>query len=199
MAERKRFKEFTDEEVTAKRLKVQKKNTLKSNLSTTNQLQAFLGQLSENTDFWTFLPEKLDNILGRFWFSARQTKTDKEGNEKKYTVQSLHSLRYGLKRVLKEKKYPHNIITSDLFSNSQQLFEDACRELKSEGLGSVQHYPEIKPSGKKTIFCTTSNNQSDYKFYIQVDNILINRNIKKNQHVQQANFLLKCLKVVRNN
>ena len=66
MAERKRFKEFTDEEVTAKRLKVQKKNTLKSNLSTTNQLQAFLGQLSENTDFWTFFTGEVRQHCGTF-------------------------------------------------------------------------------------------------------------------------------------
>ena len=62
-------------------------------------------------------------------------------------MQSLRSLRYGIRRILKDKKYEHNIITSELFSDSQQLFEDACKELKSEGLGDVKHYPEIKPTG----------------------------------------------------
>ena len=55
-----------------------------------------------------------------------------------------------MKRVLKEKEYQDNILTAELFGKSQQLFEDACRELKSEGLESVQHYPEITPSG---IYC----------------------------------------------
>ena len=68
-------------------------------------------------------------------------------NEKKYTVQSLKSLRYGLKRVLKHKNYPHNILTSELFASSQNLFEDACHELKKEGLGSITHFPEITASG----------------------------------------------------
>ena len=147
MAERKRFQEFSEHELEVKRLKVQNKNTIKSNNSTTNQFQAYLRQLNESEHFWEFDHNKLDMYLGRFWFGARQLKLDKEGQEKKYTVQSLHSIRYGLKCVLKDRKYPHNIITSDLFANSQELFEDACRELKKEGLGSIRHYPEIAPSG----------------------------------------------------
>ena len=76
-----------------------------------------------------------------------QNYIDKEGNEKKYTVQSLPSICYGLKRVLKEQQFPH-ILTSELFALSQELFKDACHKLKSEGFGSIHHYPEIQPSGK---------------------------------------------------
>ena len=42
MTEHKQFGEFTDEKITAKRLKVQKKNTLKSNVSSSNQFQAYI-------------------------------------------------------------------------------------------------------------------------------------------------------------
>ena len=146
MSER-RFQEYSEEEIEVKRCKVQKKNTLKSDISAANQLQAYLRQTKQSEDFWTFEPEYLDKILGKFWFSACQTKLNDKGEEKKYTVQSLKSLRYGIKHVLKEKKYKFNILTSDAFAESQQLFEDACRELKSEGLGKINHYPEIKPRG----------------------------------------------------
>ena len=49
--------------------------------------------MNDPIDFWTFFGEMLDTILGNFWFSARQLKVDEHGNQKKYTVQSLHSLR----------------------------------------------------------------------------------------------------------
>ena len=146
MTERKHFQEFTEEEIAAKRIKVQKKNTIKSNVSTSNQFQAYLAQLNEQIDFWEYESAKLDEFLGKFWFAVRQSKQNSNGTDKKYTVQSLHSLRYGLKHVLKDKEYRYNIITLDYFTKSQQLFEDACRELKAEGLGSIKHYPEITPS-----------------------------------------------------
>ena len=103
MNERKRFQEFTEEEISAKRKKVQKKNTIKSDKSTGNQLQAYLKQISEPVEFWDYTLDKLNAILGKFWFSARQVKSDQDGNDKKYTVQSLRSIRYGINRVLKEK------------------------------------------------------------------------------------------------
>ena len=161
MSEGKHFEEFTDEQLAVKRLKVQNKNTIKSNNSTSKQFQAYLKQLNQEEDFWEYDAQSLNSYLGKFWFAAQQLKLDKNGQEKKYTVQSLHSLHYGLQRVLKDHNYPHNIITSELFSTSQELFDDACRELKKEGLSNIHHYPEIKPSGNsfKQNFCNTSNRQ----------------------------------------
>ena len=128
-----------------------------------NQFQAYLRQVNKNEQFWDFDSKKLDTFLGRFWFSARQLKLNKEGQEQKYTVHSLHNIRYGLKRVLKDKKYPHNIITSELFSSSQELFEDACCELKKERLGSIRHYLEISPTGTTTSFNrNSSKHRSDF-------------------------------------
>ena len=82
MTERKRFMEFTDEQLKLKRLKVQNRNTMKSNKSTMNQFQAYLKQLNEPENFWDYKPLKLNAYLGKFWFTARQWKLDKDGQEK---------------------------------------------------------------------------------------------------------------------
>ena len=77
--QRKRFQEYTDDEINDKRRCVQKMNTLKSDVSTSNQLQAYLKQLDQPIAFWEYNAETLNEILGKFWFSARQCKLDESG------------------------------------------------------------------------------------------------------------------------
>ena len=47
MEQRKRFQEYTDDEIELKRKKVQNKNTKKSDISCSDQLQAYLKQLGK--------------------------------------------------------------------------------------------------------------------------------------------------------
>ena len=81
-------------------------------------------------------------------FTARQEKPDKTtGETKKYKVQSLKGIRYGLKRFLIEKGHTFDIITDGKFRKSQIAFDDACKELKAEGLGYIEPFREISPAG----------------------------------------------------
>ena len=66
--------------------------------------------------------------------------------------QSLKSLCYGINRVLCDKKYGHDITTSNAFLGSQDAFKDALKELKSEGYGHIRHTPEITNAGNIFLF-----------------------------------------------
>ena len=81
MSEKKRFQEFSEEEIAMKRQKVQNKNTQNSDKSTTKQFCMYLEQRGMNVNFWQIDPEELHQILSVFWFCARQSKLDKEWNE----------------------------------------------------------------------------------------------------------------------
>ena len=145
----KRFADISEEDLVFKHAKVQRKNTKKGELSAQRQFQEYLQETgSASTEFWLFEPLELDLHLSKFWFAARQDKADPTtGERKKYKVQSLKTLRYGLKRFLFEKGHNYDITKSDQFRKSQLTFQDACRELKDEGLGFITPTEEITPSG----------------------------------------------------
>ena len=144
-----RFEDITDEIVEQKHFEVQKKNTKKNEKSAEKQLRDYLTLKGcEHTRFWEFEPKFLDSHLSRFWFAARQSKIDESTKKpKKYKVQSLKTLRYALNRVLKEKHFELDIITSTDFRKSQIAFTDTCKELKEQGYGFVKQTDEILPEG----------------------------------------------------
>ena len=63
---------------------------------------------------------------------------------------SLRSFRYGLNQILKTCGHLYNITNKRTasFQKCQQAFIDALKELKSEGKGDVDSYPEIEEQGK---------------------------------------------------
>ena len=147
---RKRFDmEITDERVDSKHIELQNRNTKKAEKTAQRQFMEYLSEIGcSSTEFWTFDETDLDRHLAKFWFAARQEKPDKiTGEPKKYKVQSLKGLRYGLKRFLIEKGHTFDIISDGKFRKSQIAFDDACKELKSEGLGYIQPFREISPTG----------------------------------------------------
>ena len=109
----------------------------------------YLNEIGCNsTDFWTYDEYDLDRYLAKFWFAARQEKVDKDtGESKKYKVQSLKSLCYVLKRFLLKKGREYDIITDGKFRKSQIAFDDACKELKAQGLGFMEPFREISHTG----------------------------------------------------
>ena len=147
---RKRFDiEITEGTVAAKHYELQNKNTKKAEKTAQRQLMDYLTEIGCNSNkFWQFDDYDLDRHLSKFWFAARQEKPDKiTGEPKKYKVQTLKSLRYGLKRFLLENGKTVDIITDGKYRKSQIAFDDACKELKAEGLGFIQPYREISPTG----------------------------------------------------
>ena len=148
-----RFEDITDKLVVQKHFQVQKKNMKKNEKSAEKQLRDYLLlKACEHTRFWEFEANLLDSHLSHFWFAARQNKIDQATNKpKKYKVQSLKTLRYVLNRILKEKNYDHDIITSPAFRKSQTAFTDACKELKQQGYGYVKQTAGILPEGTELI------------------------------------------------
>ena len=97
---------ISDEDLSEKHRKLQKKNTVKGELSAQRTFTEYLKQTGvTHLNFWEYDTADLDDKLTKFWFAARQDKIDPNtGEYKKYKVQSIKSLCYGLNRLLKEKK-----------------------------------------------------------------------------------------------
>ena len=127
----------------------QNKNSRKGEKSAQTALIQYLELVNyERKDFWDFPASELNNLLSKFWFAVRQAELDPDTNEpKKYKVQSLKTLRYSLNRVCKERGMKHNIIFGTDFTECQVAFDDACKQLKSQGYGYVTPTQEIKPQG----------------------------------------------------
>ena len=141
----KRFRELSDEQLSDIQEDLDPKNTVKSDAKCECILVAYLKQLQMSEIYWEYENSDLDKLLGKFWFAARNQKGDY------YSVSSLKHIRYALKRILFKKK-KIDILSHPDYADSRLKFNDACRELKIKGYGSVKHTPEIKPHGKHLHF-----------------------------------------------
>ena len=139
-----RFGQLTTEECVSKGDSVQNRNTINNELKSSKIFKAYLSQLGvENTDFFSYTEQELDEYLSTFWWNARTQK----GNE--YTASSMETIRYSLNRAL--QRFRHNFdITSKKgvsFLNSIKSFENAQKDRKQRGLGRVKNTQEITASG----------------------------------------------------
>ena len=126
-----RFKDVTDEEVTA--LKDAAK-ILHARKSTINWVRVFENWCDENSlakNPETVHPEQLDKALERIF--ARVCKQD--GTD--YEPGSLKVMQPALDRHLKEKGYSFSIIKDREFFNSRKVLERKARELRNEGKGKL--------------------------------------------------------------
>ena len=85
------------------------KNTMKSNDKCAKILTMYLKSKGLDLAYEKYDIETLDKVLGKFWFEVRQA------NKKYYRVQSLHHIRYGINRLLKEKGREFDIISDPHF------------------------------------------------------------------------------------
>ena len=92
-----RFEFIDDDELEAKRLQLKNQNTIKSDTKCENKLINYLTLKNLDTKYWLMEEAELDKILTKFWFEVKMI----EG--KKYTINSLTHLRYGINRCLKRK------------------------------------------------------------------------------------------------
>ena len=166
MAEkRRRFEDFSDEQIQFKRKSTIPKATLKNNDKWDRAFRSYLMEKGvENTQYWYYPDEELDHILCKFWFEARSQRAPLNEDQRRealaknldpyperYTIASLHNLRNGLSRCLADHGKNIDLTTDPKFINCQCAFKDACKELKQFGKGNVNSYPEIEHSGN-TIF-----------------------------------------------
>lgn len=140
----KRFAAFSDNEIEEKRAMVIPKNTKKCENVAERLFSAFL-QENGNSNMHDLSNEELDALLTKFWFSARTKKGEL------YRVSTLENWKHSLNRCFK-KNGRVDILKSEDFRKSQDSFKDAARELKSLGMGYVDHYPEIKERDLRQLY-----------------------------------------------
>lgn len=141
-----RFQLFDDEELQAFQKDLEVKNTIKNEKKVTKCFQEFLeASGEENLDFWTYEDQKLDALLGKFYFGART----REGEL--YSLGTMNTFRYALQRVLSKKDRDVNILkrseTNKTFHDSIRKFDDVKVMLKREHKAVVKPTPEITPTG----------------------------------------------------
>lgn len=138
------FNILSDDEVAEKKRKLENENTIKQEKRANTAFTLFLeASGEENTEYWDYSLDKLDNYLGKFFLGVEKD----EGQ--KYKLNSLQGLRYALNRILKKKGKKIDIIKDSAFAHSQKCYAAACIELKEEGLGVVDSAPEITEDGKR--------------------------------------------------
>ena len=116
----------------------------------------------ENLEYWYYTEPELDNCLAKFWFGARKdlgeghddneqqdSEEDPNKRERMYKASSLRNFQYSLNRILKSHGHLYDITakSTSSFGKSQKAFIDAIKELKEEGKGDIESYPEIEEEG----------------------------------------------------
>lgn len=152
-----RFLHLSKEEISQKKSSSTPKNTVKANLQAAKAFRAYLEETGEETCFESFSEEKLNSHLEGFWLSARKQKIEAEtpgsiqagtdgGKLGFYKASTLENYRHSLNRYLKSPPNDKHfdIIKDRQFSESNQSFKAALRELKNIGKGEISHYPEIE-------------------------------------------------------
>ena len=166
MAEKhKRFAHYSKQEIEKKQQEATPKSTLKCNKKWNLVFRNYLQEKElENTEYWTYPDDELDDILASFWFEVRTNRSSKDEideNDKAkkakvetndqypeyYSIASMRNLRNGLSRELQNHGRMINLTTDPKFVQLQKAFKDACKELKQKGKGLVKSYPEILHSG----------------------------------------------------
>lgn len=181
-----RFANYSSDEFEQKREEQKKKSTLKADRKTEKvfieYLQANHAETVKNDyEYWKYEPEVLDKILAKYWFEAGTRKGEH------YNINSLKGLMYGLNRNLKRCGVKLDLVKSECFTNSQQSFEDAKRELKQIGKAFVKHYDEIKPKG---MFHESHNIIISIK-HLLTPNCQSKRNVKK-RHCETVSEWTTC-------
>ena len=105
--------------------------------------------------FYEYLNEKgipeptekseLSQVLKKFYVEARK----KDGSS--YSMGSLRTIRFGLKRYLKTVT-GFDIINDEGFNEANEVYSAKCVQLKKEGLAKVQHKPPIANADLKKLY-----------------------------------------------
>ena len=152
-----------DKDLEFKTKKAKNENTEKTEKRANKAFTNFLivmGCPPDKTDYWNFTEPELDSYLAKFWFGSRKDicegdtvtneEEDPQQKNRMYKANTLKNFPYGINRILKTKGHLYDITDKKTasFTKSQQAFNDAIKELKTEGKADVNSYPEIEEEGK---------------------------------------------------
>jgi hypothetical protein len=145
----KRFAHHSELDLQSKKLVLIPQNTRKSNEKAAKSLRLYLAEKGENTNFEEFSAAELNKVLKTFYFDARTITGEL------YKASTLENLRHSLNRFLKAP--PHSRIDLDIikdprFTDANESYKAAIKELKSVGKGTVDHYEKISESELRQIY-----------------------------------------------
>ena len=135
-------------DIDKKRAGVIPKSTKKANESAARAFQSFLKEKGLTTAIEELEPEELAEHLGSFYFNARTV----DGGL--YKRSSLDNFRHSLNRYLRAPPFnkTFDIIKDSVFREANDNFKAALTELKQEGKGETDHYPNIDASDLQKLY-----------------------------------------------
>ena len=147
-AKKARFGCLSKEDIDKKRAGVIPKSTKKANESAARAFQSFLKENGLTTAIEELEPEELAEHLGSFYFNARTV----DGGL--YKRSSLDNFRHSLNRYLRAPPFnkTFDIIKDSVFREANDNFKAALTELKQEGKGETDHYPNIDASDLQKLY-----------------------------------------------
>ena len=136
---KRRFAEISEEQLQTIVENKDAVNTKRSTNQAVKMVREYLAEKAQLNDFESFSPNELDTFLGKLHAEARNR------NGELYKKSSLTTMRFGLSRHINNALDIDSM--KDLrFKNSNTIFKAVSKDLKRQGLGSVDHYPPIRPS-----------------------------------------------------
>ena len=121
-------------------------NTHKATKVASNIFFVYLREKQIEIDIETVSFSELNKILTKFYVEVRK----KDGSM--YSKSTLTSIRFGIQRLINQKRKDVNIIDSPEFSTANEIFHAQCAFLKKEGLGKVNHKIPIAPEDMKKLY-----------------------------------------------
>ena len=121
-------------------------NTHKATKVACNIFFVYLREKQIEIDIETVSSSQLNKILTKFYVEVRK----KDGSM--YSKSTLTSIRFGIQRLINQKRKDVNIIDSPEFSTANEIFHAQCVFLKKEGLGKVNHKIPIAPEDMKKLY-----------------------------------------------
>ena len=148
MAEGRRHKHFTDQQIQEKQQNTIPKSTVACDRKWDKVLIDYLKDCGhDSTEYWCYPDEELDAILVKFWFEVRSSVINDDGENEPYSVASLRNCCNAITRNLHTKGRYIDLSKDSKYVRSQKSFKDAVKELKKIGKGAVKSYPEICHAG----------------------------------------------------
>ena len=133
---------LSKDEIKAIRVSTENKNTRKRNESAESKLKNHLKMngFPNDVDLAQLSYDDLNPVLEHFWFEIRQ----EDGS--KYRASSLENIFHAMKRCLSSYGFKE-LNKSSKWARAFEAYQDALKQLKMDGLGFVENYPEIPTAG----------------------------------------------------
>ena len=122
------------------------KNTQQATKVAFNIFECYLLEKKICLDYKAVTAKTLNDVLKRFYAEVRKQ------NGTLYSKTTMTSIRFGIQRKFKEIRKDINIIDSEEFRTSNEIFRAQCVYLKKEGCAKVNHKQPISTADIKKLY-----------------------------------------------